>query len=148
MTTGQAKLDQIKITEFKDQIQFGFSLIPEIERFNQLETPCMNVQSLSSVQLFATPWTVAGQAPLCMEFSRQEYWSGMPFPPSGDVCAKSLQSCSALCNPMDCSLPGSSVLGILQAGILEWVAIPFSRGFFPPRDRTWVSWIAGRLFTI
>jgi len=39
------------------------------------------------------------------------------------------QSCLTLCNPMDCSLPGSSVHGILQARILEWVAIPFSRGF-------------------
>ena len=38
------------------------------------------------------------------------------------------QSCLILCNPMDCSLPGSSVLGILQARILDWVAIPFSRG--------------------
>ena len=42
--------------------------------------------------------------------------------------AKSLQSCLTLCNPMDCSLPGSSVHGILQARILEWVAFPFSRG--------------------
>ena len=42
--------------------------------------------------------------------------------------SKSLQLCSTLCNPMDCSLPGSSVHGILQAGILEWVAMHFSRG--------------------
>ena len=40
---------------------------------------------LSHVQLFATPWTVAHQAPLSMEFSRQEYWSGLPFPPIGDL---------------------------------------------------------------
>ena len=46
------------------------------------------------------------------------------------------QLCPTLCNPMDCSLPGSSVHGILQAGILEWVAIPFSRGSSQPRDRT------------
>ena len=44
------------------------------------------------------------------------------------VHAKSLQSCLTLCGPMDCSLPGSSVCGILQARILEWVAMPFSRG--------------------
>ena len=49
---------------------------------------------------------------------------------------------------MDCSLPGSSVHGILQARILEWIAIPFSRGSSQPRDGTWVSHIAGRLFTI
>ena len=45
------------------------------------------------------------------------------------------QSCPTLCNPMDCSSPGPSVCGISQAGILEWVAIPFSRGSSPPRDR-------------
>ena len=55
------------------------------------------------------------------------------------------QSCPALCNPTDCSPPGSSVHGILQARILEWVAIPFSRGSSWPRDRTQVSHIAGRL---
>ena len=43
------------------------------------------------------------------------------------------QSCPALCNPVDCSPPGSSIHGILQARILEWVAIPFSRGSFWPR---------------
>ena len=47
-----------------------------------------------------------------------------------------------------CSLPGSSVHGILQARILDWVAIPFSRGSSPPRDGSWVSRIAGRFLTI
>ena len=51
---------------------------------------------------------------------------------------KSLQSCLTLCDPMDCNLPGSSFHGILQARILEWVVIPFSRGSFPPRDWTCV----------
>ena len=50
--------------------------------------------------------------------------------------------------PMDCSLPGSSVCGIFQARILEWVAISFSRASSRPRDRTWVSCIVGRHFTI
>ena len=58
------------------------------------------------------------------------------------------QSCPTLCDPMDCSLAGSSVHGIFQARILEWVAISFSRGSSPPRDRTQVFHIAGRLFTI
>jgi len=49
---------------------------------------------------------------------------------------------------MDCSPPGPCVLGILQARILEWVAIPFSRGSFQPRDRTQVSHIAGGFFTM
>ena len=55
------------------------------------------------------------------------------------VCAKSLQSCPTLCDPMDCSLPGSSVHGILQARILEWVAMPSLRGSSRPRDQTHVS---------
>ena len=46
---------------------------------------CVRTQSLSCVQLFVTPWTVARQAPLSMEFSRQEYWSGLPFPTPGDL---------------------------------------------------------------
>ena len=55
------------------------------------------------------------------------------------------QSCPTLSDPVDCSLPGSSVHGILQARILEWIAIPFSRGSSRPRNRTWVSLIVGRL---
>ena len=58
------------------------------------------------------------------------------------------QSCPTLCDPMDCSPPGSSVHGILQAWILEWVACPFSRGSSQPRDWTRVSCIAGRFFTM
>ena len=90
-----------------------------------------------------------------MGFSRQEYWSGLLFPPPGNlpnpgmelessalasgkpppppgkpVCvvaaAKSLQSCPILCDPIDGSPPGSSVHGIFQARILEWGAIAFS----------------------
>ena len=57
------------------------------------------------------------------------------------VRAKSLQSCLTLCNPMDRCLPGSSVHGILQARILEWIAIPFSRDYSRPRDQTRVSCI-------
>ena len=57
------------------------------------------------------------------------------------------QSCLTLCDHMSCSLPSSSVHGIFQARILEWVAISFSRGSLQPRDRTCISCIAGRLFT-
>ena len=46
---------------------------------------CLSVKLLSHVQLFATPWTVACQAPLSMGFSEQEYWSGLPFPSPGDL---------------------------------------------------------------
>ena len=58
------------------------------------------------------------------------------------------QSCPALCDPMNCKPSGSSAHGILQARILEWVAISFSRGPSQPRDRTSVSYTAGRFFTI
>ena len=57
------------------------------------------------------------------------------------------QSCQTLCNPMDCSLPGSFIHGIFQARILEWIAISFSRGPSQPWDRTPVSHIEGRCFT-
>ena len=142
-------------------------------------------------------WTVAHQAPLSMEFSRQEHWSGLPCPPPGNfpdpgikltslmspalaggffttsatweapikvlvpfnltyktlygmivransycvvsssqchwflyafVCVWQSLSCVQLCDPMGCSPPGSSLQGILQARILEWAAIFFSRG--------------------
>ena len=58
------------------------------------------------------------------------------------------QSCLTLWDPMDCSLPGSSIHGILQARTLEWVAIPFSKGSFQPRNRSWVFFIASWLFTV
>ena len=58
---------------------------------------------------------------------------------NGSMCAKSLQSCLTLCDPVHCSPPASSIHGIFQARILEWVAISFSRGPSWPRDRTPVS---------
>ena len=116
---------------------------------------------------FVTPWTVACQAPLSMEFSRQEYWSGLPsllhgiFPTQGlnlsllhcrqifyhlsyqgrpntvnlnpiesCMCAKLLQLYQTLCDPMDCSLQGSSVHGSLQARTLENTGLPCP----PPGD--------------
>ena len=59
-----------------------------------------------------------------------------------------VQSDLILCNPMDCSLPGSSVQGILHTRILEWFAMPFSRVFSWPRDQTQVSCTAGRFFAV
>ena len=58
------------------------------------------------------------------------------------------QSCLTRSDPMDCSLPGSSVHGILQARVLEWVAISFSRGSSQPRDQTLVSCIVDKHFTV
>ena len=139
----------------------------------------------SSILAWRIPWTeesgglqsmgVARESDMT-EYSWQEYWSGLPFLPPGDLpnprieCAspaspalaggffttsatweavlnlcmraKSLQSCPALCNPMDCSPPGSSVHGILQTRVLWWVAVPSSRGSSQPRDRTYVSCVS------
>ena len=141
---------------------------------------------------YATPWTVAHQVPPSMGFSRQEYWSGLPFPSPGDLpdpgieprspalqadaltseppgkpwwlfflffsraavnqslslvgflklcigllytpISEVAQLCPTVCDVMDCSLPHSSVHGIFQARVLEWVAISFSRGSSRPRD--------------
>ena len=73
--------------------------------------------------------------------------SWLPRLPQGArAVQKVCQSCRTLCDPMDCSPPGSSVHGILQARMLEWVAILLSRGSYRPRDRTWFSCISGRFF--
>ena len=80
---------------------------------------------LSRVQPCATPQTAAHQAPPSLGFSRQEHWSGLPFPSTMRE-SEVTQLCPTLSDPMDCSLPGSSVHGILQARVLEWGAIAFS----------------------
>ena len=61
--------------------------------------------------------------------------------------AKSLQSCPTLCDPTDCSLSGSSIHGIFQARVLEWVAISFSRGSSRAQDQTTSPAVAGEFFT-
>ena len=66
----------------------------------------------------------------------------------GESESEVTQSCLTLCDPMDYSLPGSSLHGILQARVLEWVAISFSRGSCQLRDRTRVSLIPGRCFNL
>ena len=67
---------------------------------------------------------------------------------SGSSSGVSHSAILTLCDPLNCSPPGSSVHGILQARVREWVAIPFSRGSSQPRDQIWVSRIARRFFTI
>ena len=79
----------------------------------------------SHVRLCATPETAAHQAPPSLGFSRQEHWSGLPFP-SPMHESEVVQSCPTLCDPMNCSLPGSSIHGISQVRALEWGAIAFS----------------------
>ena len=75
---------------------------------------------VSRVQLCVTASTAAHQAPRSLGFSRQEHRSGLPFPsPMHESEGEVAQSCPTLSNPMDCSLPGSSVRGIFQARVLE-----------------------------
>ena len=81
------------------------------------------------VRLCATPEMAGHQAPLSLGFSRQEHWSGLPFPSPMHESEKwkwSRSVVSDCSDPMDCSLPGSSVHGIFQAKVLEWGAIAFS----------------------
>ena len=117
----------------------------------------MRAQSLGCLWLIATPWIVAHQASLC-PWNLPGKNTGVPFPSLGDLAdpqikpaspalaggfftteppgeVKVAQSCLTLCDPMDCSPPGSSVHGILHTRILEWVAVPFSRESSQPRDR-------------
>ena len=139
---------------------------------------CMKVKVklLSRARLFATPWTVVYQASPSMGFSSQEYWSGLPFPSPGNLSDPGIklwspalkvdslpteapgkpykelviQPCLTLCDPMDCSPPGSSVHGILQARILERGAMPSPRGSSQPRDETqflMLLALAGGFFT-
>ena len=83
----------------------------------------------SHVRLCAAPQTAAHQAPPSLGLSRQEHWSGLPFPSpmhESESEREVAQSCLTLHDPMDCNPPGSSVHGTLQARVLEWVATTFS----------------------
>ena len=88
-------------------------------------TMLLLLSRFSRVRLCVTPKAAAHQAPPPLGFYRQEHWSGSPFPsPMRD--SEVAQSRPTLCDPMDCSPPGSSVHGIFQARVLEWGAIVFS----------------------
>ena len=91
------------------------------------------------------PWTVAHQAPQSMAFSRQEYWSGLPFPSPGDLPDPGSNLGLPHCKQTLYRL--SPFFGGRGAGILQWVAIPFSRRSSQPRDWTQVSRIVVRHFS-
>ena len=102
----------------------------EIKRHLLLGRKAMLLSHFSRVQLCVTPEMAAHQAPLSLGFSRQEHWSGLPFPSSMHESESEVtQSCPTLSDPMDCSLPDSSVHGICQARVMEWGAIAFSNSF-------------------
>ena len=137
----------------------------------------MCVCIFSRVWLFLTPWTVAHQAPLSMGFPRREYWSGLTFPPPGDLpnsrmepespaladgfteslgkplvkmlcCAQSLSHVWVFATPWTVACQAFLSLGILHERILEWIVMPSSKGSSQPRDWTQVSHIADGFFTI
>ena len=104
-----ASLFSFEVTREMVRHKFIFELNAKIEWW---------VYVLSHVRLFAAPWTVALQAPLSMGFPRQNYWSGLPFPSPRHEREKWKWSRSVVSDssdPMNCSLPGSSVHGIFQA---------------------------------
>ena len=104
----------------------------------------------SHVWLCATPWTSAHQAPRPWDSPGKTTGVGCHFLlQCMKVKSESevTQSCPTLCDPMDCSLPGSSIHSIHQARIQEWVAISFSSGSSWPRDQIQVSCTAGRSLT-
>ena len=93
---------------------------------NMLLLPLLLLSHSSRVRLCATPQTAVHQASPSLGFSRQDHWSGLPFPsPMHEKKSESevAQSCPTLSDPMNCSLPGSSIYGIFQARVLEWGAI-------------------------
>ena len=90
-------------------------------------TAAAAAKSLQSCPTLCDPKTAAHQAPSSLGFSRQEHWSGLPFPsPMHESESEVAQSCPTLSDPMDCSLRGSSIHGLFQARVLEWSVIAFS----------------------
>jgi len=88
------------------------------------------LSGFSRVRLCVTPETAAPQAPLSLGFSRQEHWSGLPFPSpmhESENWKWSRSVCLTLSDPIDCSPPGSPIHEIFQARVLEWGAIAFSK---------------------
>ena len=107
-------------------------------------TAAVERKSGCSVMPDCDPMMVARQAPLSMGFSRQEYWSGLPWPFPGNLPDPGIE-------PGSPTLQGNSLPsepGKHQKTPLHWAAIPFSRWSSQPRDQTWVSFIAGRFFII
>ena len=112
----------------------GRGMTGELRVGADIYTLLLLLSHFSHVRLGVTPQT-AHQAPPPLGLSRQEYWSGLPFPsPRHESESDSVvaQLCLTLSDPMDRSLPGSSIHGIFQARVLEWGAISFSNIYTLP----------------
>ena len=143
---GGGEHSHVSILDFPHSLQRrSFILLPE------KELGWMGVESVLLLQIFTRSVFHAHPRLILMPLFGMPWFSFFKGQTSGvlwTVKALVAQSCLTLCDPMDCSLPGSSVHGILQGRILEWVAILFSRGSSWLRDWIWVSRIAGRFFTV
>ena len=118
----------------------------EKENGNPLQYSCLETPMDRGAWWAAVYGVAQSRTRLKQLRERERIYPSFPFT---DVCAcLVVQLHLTLCNPIDCSLPGSSVHGILHARILEWVAMPSFRGLSQPRDQTQVSHIAGGFFTI
>ena len=134
-----------------------FNLVALIGKFPLAVACTSRLRKIAGTLTFSL-WA---KVPVCATDGHNLQWMNIPFIASnhfsGQVALKFhyilsesevAQSCPTLCDPMDCSLWGSSFHGIFQARVLEWIAICFSRGPSWPRNRTQVSHIAGRHLTI
>ena len=119
----------------------GFILLILI--YSQHPMECLEKSVLNSCYYFCPHFLVPGRVGDRADMWTQVFQTHCVTPLYlGCMQVKSLQLCPNLCDPMDCSLPGSSVHGILQAGILKWVAVPSSRGSSRPGDQTHISYVS------
>ena len=138
------RMDWLDLLLVQRTLKNGSSPTPQFKSINSsalsfpysptLSHPYMNTGKTIAL----TRWTFVGKV-MCLLFN-------MLFESESE--SEVSQSCLTLCDPMDCSLPGSSIHGIFQARVLEWVAVSFSRRSSQPRDQTQVSRITGRRFTL
>ena len=127
---------------------FGSRLVQKIAKLVRI-VKSEEMASKVKFIMFSSKKRDLGRNPFCFDSSRA-IWALLILAALPEITSESevTQSCPTLCVPMDCSLSGSSVHGIFQARVLEWIAISFSRGSSRPRNRTQVSRIAGRHFTV
>ena len=119
----------------------GFILLILI--YSQHPMECLEKSVLNSCYYFCPHFLVPGRVGDRADMWTQVFQTHCVTPLYlGCMQVKSLQLCPNLCDPMDCSLPGSSVHGILQAGKLKWVAVPSSRGSSRPGDQTLISYVS------
>ena len=142
-------MDQFNISKiytiFTQWVSESYSVVSDYLQpyglYSPWNSPGQNI-GMCSLSLLQGVFPTQGSNPGLSHIRRILYQLGYKRSPA----AKSLQSCLTLCYPIDGSPPGSTIPGILQARILERIAMPSSRGSFQPRDQSQASHIIGRLF--